>query len=156
MGLRILCFPANQFGGQEPGTHDEIKTFIAQYGPHAEQFELFEKRDVNGANSRPVFVYCKSKIAGPIGRNIKWNFTKFLIDHQGKPVHRYEPPTHPLTFEATIQKMLEAAKAANGGAVPGAEGIFDFAADADAAAAKLEDVNLTEAAVPDKSKSESC
>lgn len=131
MGLRILCFPANQFGGQEPGTHDEIKAFIANYGTHAQRFELFEKRDVNGTNARPVFVYCRSKIAGPIGRSIKWNFTKFLVDHTGQVVKRYEPPTHPLTFEATIQKMLEAAKEANGGAAPGgaqSSSMFQFGA----------------------------
>lgn len=103
-GLEILAFPCNQFGGQEPGTNDEIKAFVSQY--NFESLRLFAKGDVNGRDTRPVFSYLKSQLPGRDGQYINWNFAKFLVDHKGQPVQRYEPTETPLSFELEIKKML--------------------------------------------------
>ncbi|TMW55450.1 hypothetical protein Poli38472_010332 [Pythium oligandrum] len=103
-GLVVLGFPCNQFGGQEPGTHDEIKEFVKQYNC---EFELFAKRDVNGAHTRPVFTFLKTKLPGSFGNYIKWNFTKFLVDRNGQPVKRYAPNERPLSFEDDIIALLD-------------------------------------------------
>lgn len=102
-GLVILAFPCNQFGGQEPGTNEEIMDFVAKFGV---EFQLFEKADVNGAKARPVFVYLKDVLPGSFGSFIKWNFTKFLVDRKGKPVARYGPKDAPFSFEEHIQTLL--------------------------------------------------
>ncbi|TDH71636.1 hypothetical protein CCR75_001768 [Bremia lactucae] len=106
-GLVVLGFPCNQFAGQEPGTHEEIKEFVKQYNV---TFPLFEKHDVNGSNARPVFTYLKAKLPGTFGNYIKWNFTKFLVDRNGQPFKRYAPKDLPLSFEDDIKEVL--AKAA--------------------------------------------
>lgn len=102
-GLQILAFPCNQFGKQEPGTPEEIKAFVKKFNV---EFPLFEKADVNGSHTRPVFGYLKSQLAGSFGSFIKWNFTKFLIDRTGKPVARYGPKDAPFSFEQEIQALL--------------------------------------------------
>ncbi|OQR96635.1 phospholipid hydroperoxide glutathione peroxidase [Achlya hypogyna] len=102
-GLQILAYPCNQFGGQEPGSHAEIQAFAAGFNA---TFPLFEKADVNGENTQPVFAYLKSKLTGTLGSSIKWNFTKFLVDRHGQPFKRYSPQTAPMDFEADILELL--------------------------------------------------
>lgn len=108
-GLRILGFPCNQFGSQEPGSAAEIRAFADSYGV---EFQLFGKVHVNGAKAHPVFRYAKSQLSDIIGSSIKWNFTKFLIDHEGTPKRRFSPPRNPLSLKDDIEKMLAAATAA--------------------------------------------
>jgi len=104
--LAILGFPCNQFGGQEPGTPQEIKDFIAQYGV---QFDMFAKIKVNGDDADPLWNYLKSKQGGLLGNFIKWNFTKFLVDTNGVPVARYSPKTNPIPdIETDIKRYLPA------------------------------------------------
>jgi glutathione peroxidase len=104
-GLTILGFPCNQFGHQEPGSAEEIGSFCAlNYGV---SFPMFDKVDVNGPATHPLFDYLKSQQPGILGtRNIKWNFTKFLVDKTGKVVDRFAPLTKPGDIEKSIQKVL--------------------------------------------------
>lgn len=103
-GLIILGFPCNQFGKQEPGSSDEIKEFCTiNYGV---TFPMFEKIDVNGENAAPLYVYLKNVLPGTLGNDIKWNFTKFLIDKNGKPIERYGSTTKPKDIEDDILKLL--------------------------------------------------
>jgi len=102
--LRILAFPCNQFGGQEPGTNAEIKDF-ARNKEHA-KFDLFAKIDVNGNNADPLYKYLKSKQSGTLGSFIKWNFTKFLVDRNGQPIKRYAPSFDPSNIEPDIRDAL--------------------------------------------------
>eukprot|EP00039_Didymoeca_costata_P003781 m.69652 g.69652 ORF g.69652 m.69652 type:complete len:136 (+) comp12071_c0_seq1:459-866(+) len=86
-GLDIVAFPCNQFGSQEPGTDAEIKAFAQnKFGV---QFKMMSKIDVNGDNAHPLYTYLKNKVSGTLGNFIKWNFTKFLVNHQGVPTKRY-------------------------------------------------------------------
>lgn len=87
-GFEILAFPCNQFGGQEPGTGDQIASFCEMnYGV---DFQLFEKTDVNGDSAHPLFNFLKSRAPGILGtESIKWNFTKFLVDKTGEQIIRY-------------------------------------------------------------------
>ena len=91
--LAILAFPCNQFGSQEPGTNKEIKKFAEGYGV---KFDMFEKIDVNGKNAHPLWVYLKEQEGGFLGSAIKWNFTKFIINKEGKPVARLGPMDDPI------------------------------------------------------------
>jgi len=103
-GLVILGFPCNQFGKQEQGTANEISEFCEiNYGV---SFPMFDKVEVNGPNAHPVFKYLKSKLGGILGSNIKWNFTKFVIDKNGKPVKRFAPTTKPEKMESYLRKIL--------------------------------------------------
>ena len=104
-GLTILGFPCNQFGKQEPGSPDEIGAFcLTNYGV---SFPMFDKIDVNGANAHPLYEYLKREQPGVLGtRNIKWNFTKFLVDRSGKVVDRFAPMTKPEDIEKSIEKVL--------------------------------------------------
>ena len=103
-GLVILGFPCNQFGKQESGTADEIKEFCqVNYGV---SFPMFAKIDVNGKNAHPLFVYLKKELGGLILDDIKWNFTKFVIDKTGKPVKRFAPITAPEKMESLIKEIL--------------------------------------------------
>lgn len=92
-GLRILGFPCNQFGSQEPGTNEEIKAYAT--GTYGVKFDMFSKINVNGSDSDPLYSYLKMKQKGLFGNFIKWNFSKFLIDKNGQPVKRYSPKTAP-------------------------------------------------------------
>jgi len=103
-GLRILAFPSNQFGNQEPGTDAEIKEFAT--GKYGAQFDLFSKINVNGNDAHPLWKYLKSKQAGFLFDAIKWNFTKFLVNKQGIPVARYAPNQEPMSFEKDIIREL--------------------------------------------------
>ena len=91
--MRILAFPCNQFGSQEPGTNEEIKAFVGKYGV---QFDMFDKIDVNGNAAHPLYEYLKSKQGGTLGNFIKWNFTKFVIDKEGQPIARFAPTDDPI------------------------------------------------------------
>jgi glutathione peroxidase len=103
-GLVILGFPCNQFGKQEKGDSDEIQEFCqVNYGV---SFPMFEKIEVNGKNAHPIYKYLKSELGGWFGNNIKWNFTKFVIDKNGKPLKRYAPTTSPQAMESFIEEIV--------------------------------------------------
>jgi len=104
-GFTVLGFPCNQFGEQEPGSADEIKTFCSlTYGV---SFPMFEKVEVNGPDAHPLFQFLKTEKRGLLGTDsIKWNFTKFLVDRQGKPVARFAPQAKPEDLEGPIRKLL--------------------------------------------------
>jgi len=104
-GLRILGFPCNQFGGQEPGTEADIKEFIKKYNV---QFDMYSKINVNGDNTHPLFSYLKSKLGGTLGSFIKWNFTKFVVDKNGQPVKRFGPNEEPNAMEPDLLKYFSA------------------------------------------------
>jgi glutathione peroxidase len=106
-GFVVLGFPCNQFGGQEPGTNEEIKQFCTS--KYDVTFPLFDKIDVNGANRHPLYVSLAGD-ASPFPGNIKWNFTKFLIGKDGKILHRFDSKVKPDSPEATA--AIEAALAA--------------------------------------------
>lgn len=103
-GFVVLDFPCNQFGGQAPGTQEEIGSFCqTNYGT---TFPQFAKIEVNGPNADPLFTYLKSQKGGLGGRDIKWNFTKFLVDRQGNVVGRFASTTTPEKIEATVKRLL--------------------------------------------------
>lgn len=103
-GLVILGFPSNQFAGQEPGTNEEIQQFCKL--TYDVTFPVLAKIDVNGDNEDPLYTYLKQEQGGLLGRKIKWNFTKFLIDKEGNVVKRYAPNTAPKKIEDDIVKYL--------------------------------------------------
>jgi glutathione peroxidase len=103
-GLVILGFPCNQFGNQEPGSEKDIaEGCLLNYGV---SFPMFSKVFVNGENTHPVFNYLKNELKGTLGNNVKWNFTKFVIDRNGKPVKRFAPITKPESMKDTIEQLL--------------------------------------------------
>lgn len=102
--FEILDFPCNQFGNQAPGSSDEIYEFCTTR--FNIQFEQFEKIDVNGENESPLFTFLKTQKGGILGDNIKWNFTKFLIDKNGNVINRYAPMINPEKIESDIEKLL--------------------------------------------------
>ncbi len=104
-GLEVLGFPCNQFGNQEPGGADEIAEFCSvNYGV---TFPMFEKIDVNGRNAHPLFRHLKREAPGVLGSEpIKWNFTKFLVDRDGRVVERYGSTTKPERLEADVEAPL--------------------------------------------------
>ena len=104
-GLVVLGFPCDQFGHQEPGDEAEIKNFCSLN--YDVQFPLFAKIDVNGANADPLYKYLKHEAKGLLGsESIKWNFTKFLVDKNGKVVKRYAPTDTPESIEKEIVAVL--------------------------------------------------
>ncbi|KAI9296820.1 glutathione peroxidase [Neoconidiobolus thromboides FSU 785] len=104
-GLVILGFPCNQFGGQEPGTNDEIQEFCRLN--HGVTFPLMEKVEVNGDNVHPVYDFLKSEKSGLLGlTRIKWNFEKFLINKEGKVIERYSSIAKPEAIGEDIAKLL--------------------------------------------------
>lgn len=105
-GLVVLGFPCNQFLGQEPVSNDKMEE-TCQIN-HGVTFQLMEKIDVNGSKAHPIYKYLKNKIkSGLFSSRIKWNFEKFLIDGNGKPVKRFSPKTKPQEFEGEIIKELK-------------------------------------------------
>jgi len=103
-GLEILGFPCNQFANQEPGDEKSIlEGCVINYGV---TFQMFSKVDVNGKNAHPVFKYLKKELGDLFGSNIKWNFTKFLIDNEGKPMKRFSPRTKPEKIDTYLSKIL--------------------------------------------------
>ena len=103
-GLVVLGFPCNQFAGQEPETNDTLEE--ACRINHGVTFQLSEKIDVNGKSAHPVFKFLKKEKGIPFFSAIKWNFTKFLIDKNGKVVQRYAPTTLPSKIAADIEAIL--------------------------------------------------
>lgn len=106
-GLRVLLFPCNQFAFQESGSPEQIKGFVCERNP---KFELFEKIDVNGSNTHPLFKYLKDSCAGFLTNTVKWNFTKFLIDRDGRPIERYGPNQNPDSFADKVEVLLKSSK----------------------------------------------
>jgi len=107
-GLEVLAFPCNQFARQEPGTHEEILSFAEKFNAR-DKFVFFEKADVNGASAREVFGFLKTKLPNDDGSNdVRWNFAKFLIDHNGNPYKRFGPKTPPFEMKNDIEKLLNA------------------------------------------------
>ena len=104
-GLVILGFPCNQFAGQEPETNESIVD-VCKIN-HGVTFQLTEKIDVNGKNTHPVFEYLKKELPGSFGNRIKWNFTKFLIAPDGKPIKRFAPTTKPNNIEKDIVQIIQ-------------------------------------------------
>lgn len=103
-GFVILGFPCNQFANQEPGDERSISEgCLIRYGV---SFPMFSKIDVNGKNSHPIFKFLKKELGGFFGSKIKWNFTKFLIDADGKPVKRFSPTTKPENIERYLATFL--------------------------------------------------
>lgn len=103
-GLRILAFPCNQFGSQEPAEGEELMQFMRN---HNVEFDVFDKINVNGDNAHPLWKFLKDRKGGGIlGSFIKWNFAKFLVDKNGQPVTRYSPTTGPLDIEKDIIKLI--------------------------------------------------
>ncbi len=110
-GFVVLGFPCNQFGGQEPGTEDEIGEFCqVNYGV---TFPMFAKVDVNGDDAHPVFAWLKSEKKGLLGGRIKWNFTKFLVGRDGEVVDRYAPNTEPADLADDVRAALAAGRPAD-------------------------------------------
>jgi len=104
-GFEVMAFPCNQFGGQEPGSADEIAEFCkVNFGL---SFPLMAKVEVNGAGEAPIYSWLKSEAPGLMGtKSIKWNFTKFLIGRDGKVVRRYAPTDKPESLAKDIEKLL--------------------------------------------------
>ena len=103
-GLEILGFPCNQFANQDSGSNEEIQNFCQlNYGV---TFTMFEKIDVNGSNAHPLYKYLKEQSKGLMGKEIKWNFTKFLIDAEGNVVDRYAPIVKPLKIKEDIDNLI--------------------------------------------------
>ncbi len=104
-GFTVLGFPCNQFGNQEPGSHDEIGAFCQKnYGV---TFPMHAKVQVNGRDTHPLFRLLKKKKPGLLGtRRIKWNFTKFLVDANGEVVQRFAPRTTPNELRGAIEQLL--------------------------------------------------
>src|SRR6201988_2753461 len=92
-GFAVLGFPCNQFGGQEPGNASEIRAFCSS--KYDVTFPMFDKIDVNGSAAHPLYNYLKREKSGLLGSAIKWNFTKFLVDREGKVVARFAPTATP-------------------------------------------------------------
>ncbi|MBE9610155.1 glutathione peroxidase [Chitinilyticum piscinae] len=107
-GFSVLAFPCNQFGGQEPGSEAEIAAFCRT--SYDVTFPLFARIDVNGTQAHPLYVWLKQEAPGLLGSEaIKWNFTKFLLDRQGRVVRRYAPQTAPEAIADDIVALLEQA-----------------------------------------------
>ena len=104
-GFEVLAFPCNQFGAQEPGDAAEIASFCSL--TYDVTFPVFAKIDVNGGDADPLWEHLKAMRPGLMGsKAIKWNFTKFLVDREGKVIERYAPTTTPAQIEGDIEKLL--------------------------------------------------
>ena len=103
-GFEILDFPCNQFANQAPGTDEEIGQFCTLH--YNTTFPRFRKIEVNGDKAEPLYKWLKEQRKGFMGGAIKWNFTKFLVDREGKVVGRYAPTTTPAQLEGEIKKLL--------------------------------------------------
>ena len=104
-GLVVLGFPCDQFGHQEPGDEAEIRNFCSLN--YDVSFPMFAKIEVNGAGTHPLYQHLKHEAKGLLGSEaIKWNFTKFLVDKQGRVVKRYAPNDTPASLDADVAKLL--------------------------------------------------
>lgn len=103
-GFSVLGFPCDQFGGQEPGSDEEIGAFCEKnFGV---TFPLFSKIEVNGEGTHPLYTWLKGEKGGLLGSKIKWNFTKYLIGKDGQVIGRYSPTTKPEKITGDIEKAL--------------------------------------------------
>jgi glutathione peroxidase len=103
-GLVILGFPCNQFANHEPGDEKSISEgCVINYGV---TFPMFSKIDVNGDKAHPIYKYLKKELSGLFGGKIKWNFTKFLIHPNGKPLKRFSPATKPEEIDRYLEKLM--------------------------------------------------
>jgi len=103
-GLAVIGFPCDQFANQEPGSDSDIASFCKlNYGV---SFALMSKIEVNGEGTHPVFAFLKKQAGGLLGSDIKWNFTKFLVEKDGKTVKRFAPTTEPVKLEKDIEVAL--------------------------------------------------
>ena len=106
-GFEILAFPCNQFGNQEPGDNEEIRSFCKLN--YDVTFPIFDKVDVNGENTHPIYKYLKGNVKGLLNsKDIKWNFTKFLVDKNGDVVKRFAPIKKPLKMKKDVEELLKA------------------------------------------------
>ena len=103
-GFEILDFPCNQFGNQAPGSDDEIHEFCTL--KYNTTFDQFAKIEVNGENESPLYTFLKNEKKGVLSKNIKWNFTKFLVDREENVVERYAPTDVPEKIEDLIKKLI--------------------------------------------------
>ncbi len=104
-GFEILAFPCNQFANQDPGTNEEIQSFCqVNFGI---TFPVLAKIDVNGEHEDPLYTYLKAEQKGLLGKDIKWNFTKFLIDRKGNVVKRFGPQVNPNKMIKDIEKLIK-------------------------------------------------
>lgn len=103
-GFVILDFPCNQFGHQAPGSIEDIHNFCTM--KYDTTFPQFAKIDVNGKNADPLYNYLKQEEHGILGKDIKWNFTKFLVNKQGEVIKRYAPQAEPEKIAGDIEKIL--------------------------------------------------
>lgn len=103
-GFVILGFPCNQFGAQEPGSNEEIKNFCTS--TFSVTFPMMSKIDVNGDDADPLYKFLKKEKGGILGDDIKWNFTKFLIDREGNVVDRFASQKTPKALEKEVEKLL--------------------------------------------------
>jgi glutathione peroxidase len=106
-GFVIVGFPANNFGAQEPGTNEEIKTFCSR--KYNVTFPMYSKVSVKGDDQTPLYKYLTKDTAAPIAGDVKWNFTKFLVDRKGNVVQRFEPAVTPDSADVTsaVEKLLK-------------------------------------------------
>ena len=103
--FEVLGFPCNQFGNQEPGLAAEIASFCAT--SFDVSFPMFDKVEVNGPDRHPLYAWLADQKRGFLGsKSIKWNFTKFLVDREGRVVARYSPQTEPSAIKADIEKLI--------------------------------------------------
>ena len=103
-GLVVIGFPCDQFAGQEPETNETmVKVCQLNFGV---TFQLSEKIDVNGPNTHPIFKYLKDHSKSAIGKEIKWNFTKFLVSRDGRTIKRFAPTTKPEAIRQSIENLL--------------------------------------------------
>lgn len=103
-GFEVLGFPCNQFGGQDPGSNEQIGEYCQRnYGV---DFPMFAKVDVKGPSAHVIFRYLTNNSKGILGNGIKWNFTKFLINKKGEVINRYAPTTKPEDIAEDVEKAL--------------------------------------------------
>ncbi|MDH5562878.1 MAG: glutathione peroxidase [Nitrospirota bacterium] len=106
-GFEVLGFPCNQFGSQDPGSHEEIQHFCQSN--YSVSFPMFAKIEVNGPNTHPLYQLLKKQAPGLLGSEaIKWNFTKFLVDRSGNAHERFAPTTKPEDIVPAIHTLLNA------------------------------------------------
>ena len=107
-GLVVLGFPSNDFGAQEPGTHEEIKAFVSS--KYAVDFPMFEKVATKGPEQAPLYATLTTETADGIAGEVQWNFTKFLVDPEGRVVERFEPKVKPMdeTITSAVERVLSA------------------------------------------------
>jgi glutathione peroxidase len=104
-GFRVLAFPCNQFGAQEPGNAEEIASFCSL--TYDVTFPVMSKIDVNGADAHPLYRFLKKEQKGVLGTEaIKWNFTKFLIGKDGEVVERFAPTVKPEDLKVAVEALL--------------------------------------------------